>query len=741
MPTQIFDDGSTLTTNADGSVSSTPSTDSVGAVTVTASSSTTKKPAVTALIPNPMHQFASWSYSWSLWWLDVNDYNALVDAGDVDAAMAWNPGPTSYVVAEDSGLYPDRRLPASAGLNYNIQDVQLSTTFGLNKTTEHSNLLSGSMTILEPYGVTFIDNLVAASFDGTKYNNYTQQPYLLQLDFHGYDDKGNQLQNSATSVYRKRFPITFLAVKINISNRGAEYKITFAPAGHVAHHEENAKTPKIFQITAGTVDEFFNGPTGLVKQFNEYYTTEITRGNAGYGDSIAFDIDPDILKSSIVNENETSLAKADPNTADITLSKNTWNIHAGTSIVKIITKVIAQSSWLINDQLGQETGKGAPDETVITNLVKTVVQTKYQGVDKSGTPVNNTGVDSLRNSYPKAFTYKIHQYPSWKGAHPAQPAMPDSTPYTIKSYNYLYTGQNIDIVDLKLQFDTTFYTSVLSYNRQIAAAQTTAQSGGDYALSLGSAINLIPSSIGLGVPALLGIGTATPYRVKNIVNDPRTTTSLTSRAAGIVGADVLKSNFSNLNGDMLKVDLTIVGDPTLLKQDDWAYVPSPTKSSIFNSWDSMGQDLFARKYGHVRTDAGELIVALTINTPLDIDTDYTNNGLMAPQPWSKQSLFSGQYTILKVDSRFAGGKFEQTLHLARYINSDFSSKFSQTTNTGRVSIIDPATGKPVGVGSAVSTSQANQTTSVPTNSNGAPSGPDLSAPYGGYNSDREQSGT
>jgi hypothetical protein len=715
MPTQTFDDGSTLTTNADGSFSSTPSTDLAATVTTTTSSTKVKKPVVTALIPNPMHQFASWTYSWSLWRLDVPDYNTLVDATDVDTAMAWTPGPTSYVIAEDSGLYPDRRLPASAGLNYNIQDVQLSTTFGLNKSTEHSNLLSGSMTILEPYGVTFIDNLVAASFDGTQYNNYTQQPYMLQLDFHGYDDKGNQLPPAATSLYRKRFPITFLAVKINISNRGAEYKINFAPAGHVAHHEENAKTPKIFQITAGTVDEFFNGPTGLVKQFNEFYINEIKRGNAGYGDSIAFDIDPEILKSSIVNPAETSLSKADPNSTDITVSKNTWTIHANTSIIKIITKVIAQTSWLLNDQLGQETGQGVPDQTVITNLIKTIVQTKYQGVDQSGAPISATGVDNLRNSFPKAFTYKIHQYPSWKGAHPVQASMPDSTPYTIKSYNYLYTGQNIDIIDLKLQFDTTYYTSVLSYNREIAASQTTAQSGGDYKLSVGSAINLIPSSIGLGVPALLGIKTTTPYRVKNAVNDPKTSTGLTSRAAGITGADVLKSNFSSLNGDMLKVDLTIVGDPTLLKQDDWAYAPSPTKSTIFNSWDTMSQSTFAQKYGHVRTDAGELIVALTINTPLDIDTDYTNSGLMAPQPWSKQSLFSGQYTIIKVESKFANGKFEQTLHLARYINSDFSSAFSQSTNTGRVAVLDPTTGKPVAVNSAIAVSQTNQSSSVPSN--------------------------
>ena len=671
-----------------------------------------KVPATTDLIPNPLHQFASWTYTWSLWWLDTDDHNALMDLGDVDTAMAWSPTyPNSFVVAEDSGAYADKRFPMDKyatlppslqamatpgvlGLNYQIQDVQISTTFGLNATTEHSNLLSGTMTVLEPYGVTFIDTLVAASWDGAQFNNYTQHPMMLQLDFHGYDDAGNILPDTATNIFRKRFPITMTAIKINVSNKGAEYKIQFSPAGHAGHQEENAKTPKNFQITAGTVKEFVDD---FKQQFNDYYITEVKRGNAGYGDSIDFVIDADIASSTIVNPKETPLTKADSNTSDITLTKNVWAIPAGTSIVKVITRLISHTSWLQNEQLGQDGTKADSNQTNITNLIKTVASAKIQGI----------GVDNLRNTYPREFKYMVHQYPTWKGSHPAMPTMPDSTPHTIKSYNYLYTGQNIDILDLKLQFDTTYYTSVLSYNKQLAATQTTAQTGGDIALTTAPSINLMPSSLGLGIPELLSIPTLTPFRVKNLVNDRNITSHMnTSGSPGaIVAADVMQSTFSKLNGDMLKVDLTIVGDPTLLKQDDWAYIPNPLTSSIFNSWDTMGQSDFARSYGHVRTDAGELIVSLTINTPFDIDTDYEGTGLVYPNPWTKQSLFSGQYTILKVDSTFRSGKFEQVLHLARYINQDFNKAFASQTNTGRVATIDP-----------VKTNQANQTQSNSTNS-------------------------
>ena len=644
-----------------------------------------KLPIKTALIPNPLHKFASYTYSWSLWWLDAGDYNTLMQYNDIDQAMAFAPGPKTYVVAEDSGLYPDRRLPATFGLNYQIQDVQLSTTFGLNKTTEHSNLLTGQMTIVEPYGVTFIDSLVSASWDGEQFNNYTQQPYLLQLEFHGYDDNGDPIPQADMALYRKRFPITFLNIKVNVSNKGAEYKIGFVPAGHNAHQEEFAKTPKDFNVVAGTVKEFFDD---FKKQYNEHFINQTKRVNAQLGENIDFDIDPDINNSKIVNPKETPITKSDQNAKDMTLTSIGWSIPSGTPITKIITKIVAQSSYLI-DQLGIENPDSTTKQTSqtnITNLFRTIVQTTFTGINSSGQTVDSTSIDSLRNARPKKFTYKILQYSTWKGSHPAIASFPDSRPYTIKKYNYLYTGQNVDVLDLKMNFDTTFYTSVMSYNRQLAATNVTSSTGGEVKLAGSAAVQLIPSSIALGVPALLAVGSSTPFRVSNVVTDRNITTGMntSTRPAAIVANDVLKSAFSSLgSGDMLKVDLQIVGDPTLLKQDDWLYVPSPTKSTQYNKWDTQSQADFAAKYGHVRGDAGELIVSLIINTPLDIDTDWTNNGLVFPQPGTLTSLFSGQYTILKIDSRFTAGKFEQTLHLARYINTDYVQAAAEDTTSNR----------------------------------------------------------
>ena len=131
---------------------------------------------------------------------------------DVDSALAWEPDPNqSYVIAEDAGLFPDRRLPGVLPVNYNIQNVKFTTIIAPNKQSRSSNMIEGSMTIIEPYGVTFLDTLcVAASYFYPGGANYTTLPYMLQLDFFGYDDNGDPISDSDTIGLRKRFPINCL---------------------------------------------------------------------------------------------------------------------------------------------------------------------------------------------------------------------------------------------------------------------------------------------------------------------------------------------------------------------------------------------------------------------------------------------------------------------------------------------------------------------------------------------------
>jgi hypothetical protein len=169
---------------------------------------------------------------------------------------------------------------------------------------------------------------------------------------------------------------------------------------------------------------------------------------------------------------------------------------------------------------------------------------------------------------------------------------------------------------------------------------------------------------------------------KFIVDDVNITSGMNvkDRPAAQVAADVLKSIYTTQNQEMLSLQLTIVGDPTLIKQDDWLYIPDPEADSDFVDWD-VSSAAFAQKYGHIPMDRGEVVVRVIVNSPVDTDLDAGDNeGLAFPQPKYSQSLFSGQYKILTIANKFASGKFEQVLNLVRIMGDEIPTAFELARN-------------------------------------------------------------
>lgn len=716
--------GTSSTSGANAAGSNNVSTGN-GASTSTTSTTpgSIKGPIPTDIVPNPLHKYASYTYAWSLWLLDTDDFNSLMDVSDAGLSRTM-PLPKSYVVAEDSGLYTSKRLPTQFGLNYNIQHVQFETTVGANGASKHTNMIDGSVVVVEPYGVTLIDSLALASKRGNVYQNYTQQPFMLQLDFFGYDDNGNEISTSETTLLRKRFPIRINSMNLQVTKTGAEYTFHFTPAGHSG---TMLKVPKQINISGGKVGEVLGN---LSSKLNEHWASETRRGISHFANSVKFDIDDLIAGSKVVYDKQMSLTDAKPTGNTVSMTSTTFSIPSGSSIVEVIDKIVLQSDYVI-DQLGlnlQDKGLTPATATAaqqrqsltqVFNAFRTTCQARFIGTTGSGATVSSA-FDNSRNTYPIEITYKIKQYPVFNGTHPALPTLSDSRPFIVKDYNYTYTGKNIDILDFKLAFDYTWFTEVNVYNNQYAAAQATASTGVDTLLSNAPSIMLSPQLLASSgaVPALGAIPVINPVRLQPVVHDQRDAQLQVIKDPNkVTAANAMRSLYSNSGSDMISVDLDIVGDPTLLKQDDWLYSPSPNSINNYNR--AISQKEFSNEYGHVKMDAGALIVKLTVNTPIDNDTDWANQGLVFPQPGTYTSMFSGLFSIIKIRNTFENGQFKQKLVLARQPNTDYISNAapdavsnSDRNQSSTNSTVTPGAGvnnsTPASEGGAASNSQSNQ---------------------------------
>jgi hypothetical protein len=649
---------------------------SVAGTTTATSPNTVKQITQTSIVPNPLDAYASSTYGISLWWLGLQDFDLLTAQRDV-SATSWNPTTAngSYVVAEDSGLYPQSRVPGWP-FNYNIDRVNFTTTIAHSEQGNTSNIVSGTLTIIEPYGITFIESLLTASAL-TPGDNFTMHPFLLQIDFFGYDDNGDLMSQSVQNTLRKQCPIQLTKSKIDLTANGTEYTFTFAPYSEKGHDEIRGKIPQVLSVVAGTVNEFFNGPQGLAAQLNAFYINDQkTAQNAVLADQYEFLIDPSIASGTLGNPASRSLGKSDPNSSNVDISKANFTFSAGTSILTIIDQVFSQSSFLTQTQLNLGPApQMAGNQTTPVNLIKTQVAVKLQGARNSPDTVVTNTPDIQRNQYPVLITYSLHQYPNYQGKHPAVGSLPDSRPITVKDYQYMYTGKNTAIIDLKLNFNMSYYTAVLGYTNSVAASQATQLSAASIQLQAEGATKITaPVLAAGGVAGLNNVQTVNPPRYGYLVGDRNKTigAGLVNDSSSQTGADVLKSVRDGTNGDMVNIKMTIVGDPTFIKQDDWLYIVDPTNdSSIYNQWDTMSQADFAAQTGHMRMDVGEVVVAVTVNTPIDNDTDITNMGLVYPIPGSRQSTFSGQYRVIQLKNSFEAGSFTQELHLARYIPDDY----------------------------------------------------------------------
>jgi len=630
-------------------------------------------------INNPLHQFASYTYAISLWKLSIPDLNGLMSATTVEEALAWNPTvissnyTSSYVVAEDSGLYPNQRVPNTLGINYNIQSLSFDCIIAPGKLNRATNMITGEMEVVEPIGCTFLDSLIEASWDGKKYVNYTQQPYMIQIDFNGYDDNGKEISKSDMAIYRKRFPIKLLGVEIAVDKSGSKYKISFCPTGAGAFLPDKVYLKEQVTINASTVGEFFKLLTLAMDETNKRL---IKKGSMKFADSFVFKLDPMIESSSIIDKAFAEFKDASPGVKGVKFDKKAVTIPPKTDLRDIITKVIVHSDYLTTAQGIGVGAKKIKSSAEIYNLFKVTSKIEYKGIDAAGT-IHERVFDDARNDIPIMATINISQYPTYQTQNPAVPsAAVDPSPYTVKKYDYIYTGHNNDIENLSIKFDTTYYTAFMADTFQGAAASVGPNTANAIKISSGLYLPLITLET---QAAALGISARPNPSVQRFIvdNSNQNDTTVSDNPDVRTAQNIVRTLYKGPGGDMIVVNLDIVGDPTLIKQDDWLYILDPTKSVP-----KVNQSDFALKWNHIQQDQAQVVVELNINTPLDVDLDVPNGlgnqGLYFPAPGVYRSLFSGRYSINMIKNTFANGKFSQSLELVRYINDSLTSRAKGT---------------------------------------------------------------
>jgi len=570
--------------------------------------------------PNPLEQYSNYSYGISLHAMTIQKYNQVCVDG------------TSYTTNDNSVLIASggRRSNDFSRNQYFENDMyfenfKMDCFIGLNAQTRASNVVDISFTVHEPVGVSLLDRILLVAQE-KQIKQWDLMPFVIQIDFFANTDSGDVL--NLIPDLTKRVVIKIIDIQITVSGRGAEYRITALPQAHVAQLQTVSTIPLNIEITAQTVGEYFdskrdsdnvnprsdttpNSQTqvkarSLPAALNAYQKFLQTNNKKEHADTYVFEIDSEIAQAKIFNASSNAtvtVPSANKENSNLQLQRGAHKITAGTNIKEVINQILASSDFY-KENIDE---KNSSDEKAIT-VHKITHTVKYGEFDKK------------TNLYQKTITYKVNKYEYFNQKYPE--AAKGFPKLVDKEYNYVYTGKNQQILDLKIDFNTMFYTVVTAFeqNQELARIQAKRE-------------KLDNDSDRDSKDPL------TPNRALYSPGADRHTALDQGDRKSIESSDFFRSLMQNSRGDMLNIQITIAGDPDLIKQDE---LFSPRQSST-----------------SIPTDQGQIFCTLNFRFYDDIDQD---SGLYKG---GKTSVFSGKYSIVTVKNIFERGQFTQILDCIR----------------------------------------------------------------------------
>lgn len=179
-----------------------------------------------AVKPNTLHQFASFNSIFTFSVLTVDEVNMPNET--------YRKTLPSLQIFRSGGGAENKVSTAyeeaiGGKLEYFIDDVEIESLVVPNTKTRTTNATFINFKVTEPYSMgLFIQTLqIAATTAG--YINYIQAPFLLTVEFVGYDDDGDVLVVGDGRNLKRMFPLKLTNIEFDISRSGTVYNVEAIP--------------------------------------------------------------------------------------------------------------------------------------------------------------------------------------------------------------------------------------------------------------------------------------------------------------------------------------------------------------------------------------------------------------------------------------------------------------------------------------------------------------------------------
>ena len=564
-----------------------------------------------------------------------------------------------------------------------IENVEIETLMTYN---EKSNVALGTkltFDVIEPYSINGFIEAIHVAAVAAGYVSYTQASYILKMEFIGYPDTGDlplpeQVQGSV-----RYFVIGFTGIEVDISEKGTRYKCKAIPWNEKGYGQPNVlvKPIKMTGVTVGEIlDNFMFELTKQNKEnldatkvnsnlFDEYEVRfPIWDSEKGWiegkkgerrntiADSALVDLfrDNALFAMSEPGKQIINAYKADEAKDKQPTPSQNISVPASVKYVPNQTVVHFNEKMIINDAITAVIRDSRFTRNILENPNNIDPETgmiKYFMIRLEVKNKEGIQIDELSKKPPQLFSFIVTEYETHYTRIPGfgsnRIEEDKIRKITLRDYDYIYTGSNVDVMAFKLQFNTLFFEALPAAmgNKDTPAAKTGASNNNN--------------------PDVKIRGHSLDCLIDNPIGDPKT---IQSSEAGSISRDNQPNAGQNLNSpydilaknmheaiidskaSMITGDLDILGDPLYLVTGGMGnYNPKPAENNVSDK----GEALFLNR---------ELLISINFRNPIDI-RPAEEGGTMFFDP--KRAPFSGVYRVLKVNSTFRDGEFKQRLNIMR----------------------------------------------------------------------------
>ena len=660
--------------------------------------------------PNALHQFASYTSLFTLSALSQDDledtttllnskpHDVILRSSGIGTDVNQSSPATDLAKATKGTTLSERQLSAlsksrqTLGKNRDlyIRNVTMNSIPGLNEKRRLTSVTQISMEVIEPAGITLLERIRGAAINNG-YLDHLDAPFLLTIDFKGFDEQGRPASAKDSQNMKRLIPVKLVDMQMSVTQAGTVYAVKAIPYNEFAYVNRYN-----YPRTAGTLspdgkrlsdvfkslEELLNKQnedekdTGLNEKPDIYSITFAGRSTADIkgatadikGDSYiedAFITTDNLEQSGMASQGVTGADGAEYNAAGIEIPPDYMKINSNFAITKILEEIMKGHPAYSNKKFDQWNSKVRKTLNVAqfkggAQEVLDQAQDYYFNYFKiraSVVPVEGD-FDNIRATNRKKINfhvepYKVHAYSL---AIPGVSTGKNFKDFVFKTYNYIFTGDNVDVMDLDINYKVAYFQARLKDFEATEVRKNTIEDASDKATGGTSATDhntdgnlLLKSEVSNAKGEGAGKTGGTPTQLDSFLD------SLTHPLA-----------------DMVNVRMEILGDPAWISQSQ--FIPLNAKNFARGAGTASDPDIgyWRRNKDRIwnsdlrcyNTDVAEPIIMLNFRMPTDLNDQTGVYELQADQ----SAEFSGLYRVVQVEHNFTDGKYTNVLNLTRFNN-------------------------------------------------------------------------